>query len=86
MLGKAPVRRSYLYASLWVFLSGAAIVGRAQEQPNFYAVIIGVSEFSQLPKDEWLEFADTDANDFYKFITSPRGRNFPPENVFLMTN
>ena len=58
----------------------------AQEQPNFYAVIIGVSEFEHLPKEEWLEFADDDAEDFDKLIRSPRGRAFPPENVFLMTN
>jgi tetratricopeptide (TPR) repeat protein len=55
-------------------------------QPNYYAVIIGVSEFENLPKEEWLEYADDDAKAFYQFITSPRGRNFPPENVFLMTN
>jgi tetratricopeptide (TPR) repeat protein len=60
---------------------------RAQEaQPNFYAVIIGISEFSELPMEEWLQYADDDANDFHKFITSPRGRAFPPENVFLLTN
>lgn len=64
---------------------------RAQEpaataQPNFYAVIIGVSEFEHLPKEEWLDYADDDAKAFYSFITSPRGRGFLPENVFLMTN
>ena len=57
-----------------------------EEQPNFYGVIIGVSEFEYLPKEEWLDFADDDARDFYKVITSPRGRAFPPENVYLMTD
>lgn len=55
-------------------------------QPQYYAVIIGVSEFEHLPKSEWLEYADDDAQAFYDFVTSPRGRAFPPENVFLMTN
>jgi len=64
----------------------APALAPAQDQPNFYAVIIGVSQFSQLPKEEWLEYAHSDADDFYKFITSPRGRGFPPENVFLLTN
>jgi len=68
-------------------LIAAAALARAQdEQPNFYAVIIGVSEFAELPEEEWLEYADDDASDFYKFITSPMGRAFPPDNVFLMTN
>jgi tetratricopeptide (TPR) repeat protein len=58
----------------------------APAQPNFYAVVIGISEFENLPKDDWLEFADRDAQSFYQFITSPRGRNFPPENVFLLTD
>ncbi len=56
------------------------------DQPNYYAVIIGVSEFEYLPREEWLDYADDDAQAFYQFITSPRGRAFPPENVFLMTN
>jgi tetratricopeptide (TPR) repeat protein len=65
----------------------AAVLARAQEeQPNYYAVIIGVSEFAELPEEEWLQYADDDASDFYKFITSPMGRAFPPENVFLLTN
>ncbi len=58
----------------------------APAQPQFYAVIIGVSEFENLPKEEWLDYADDDAQAFYDFVTSPRGRGFPPENVFLMTN
>jgi tetratricopeptide (TPR) repeat protein len=55
-------------------------------QPTYYAVVIGVSEFENLPKEEWLDYADDDARAFYEFITSPRGRGFLPENVFLMTN
>ena len=58
----------------------------AQDQPNYYAVVIGVSEFAHLPQHEWLEFADADARDFYDFIISPRGRAFPPENIYLLTN
>ena len=68
-------------------LIAVAVLARAQEeQPNYYAVIIGISEFSELPEEEWLQYADADARDFYKFITSPMGRAFPPENVFLLTN
>ncbi|HWP85299.1 MAG TPA: tetratricopeptide repeat protein [Terriglobia bacterium] len=56
------------------------------EQPKFYAVIIGVSKFENLPEEEWLQYADADAKAFYEFLLSPRGRGFLPENVFLMTN
>jgi tetratricopeptide (TPR) repeat protein len=55
-------------------------------QPSSYAVVIGVSQFAHLPTEDWLNFADADARDFYNFITSPRGRSFAPENVFLLTN
>lgn len=80
------VRRVYFFAWFLALSWGTTVAVRAQEQPNFYAVIIGVSQFSQLPESEWLEYADADAKDFYKFITSPRGRGFLPENVYLLTN
>ena len=66
-------------------LLGAARPSPAQEQ-NFYAVIVGVSEFANLPKEEWLEFAHRDAEDFSKLIKSPRGRGFPTDNVTVLTN
>ena len=83
---EGEMSRTALIALFVVALTFPAVVAPAQEQPNFYAVVIGVSQFSQLPKEEWLDFAHSDANDFSKFITSPRGRAFPPENVFLLTN
>src|SRR5215467_6365173 len=51
---------------------------QAPVQPNFYAVVIGISQFENLSKDDWLQYADKDAQAFYDFITSPRGRAFPP--------
>ena len=77
-----------LLVSFLAVASAATVLGAQSppEQPNSYAVIVGVSEFSQLPKEEWLQYAHADAGDFFKFITSPRGRSFPPENVFLLTN
>src|SRR5581483_2527106 len=77
---------SVLTLVLLALVLTAAREADAQEQPNFWAVVIGVSEFENLPKEEWLQFADRDATSFAQFITSPRGRNFPPENVFLLTN
>ncbi|MGH9784633.1 MAG: hypothetical protein ACRD88_10640, partial [Terriglobia bacterium] len=77
------MRRRWFFTWLFALLIGAAALSRAQDQPNFYAVIIGVSEFSELPKEEWLDYADDDARAFQQFVTSPRGRGFLPENVFL---
>ncbi len=64
----------------------SAFTRQESAQPSSYAVVIGVSQFAHLPSEDWLNFADADARDFYNFITSPRGRSFPPENVFLLTN
>lgn len=58
----------------------------ADETPKLWAVAIGVSQFANLPKDDWLEYADADASAFRQFIISPRGRGFPDSNVLLMTN
>ena len=69
-----------------VLLAAGGASAQESEQPNYYAVIIGVSKFENLPEEEWLQYADRDAETFYDFITSPRGRAFPPENVFLMTD
>ena len=88
------MRRRWFFTWMLALTVGASVLGRAQgqppgqssDQPNFYAVIIGVSQFSELPKEEWLDYADDDASAFHQFITSPRGRAFPPENVFLLTN
>ncbi|MBI3935282.1 MAG: tetratricopeptide repeat protein [Acidobacteria bacterium] len=80
-----PVLHWPVRFALTALLSGVSF-GQEPAQPNFYAVVIGVSEFENLPKEEWLEYANRDAKTFYDFITSPRGRAFPPENVFLLTD
>jgi len=50
---------------------GGCVMLPAQEQA-FHAVVIGVSEFENLPKADWLEFAHSDAQAFEQFIRSPR--------------
>ena len=62
---------------------GGCVMLPAQEQA-FHAVVIGVSEFENLPKADWLEFAHSDAQAFEQFIRSPRGRDF--KNVTLLVN
>ncbi len=72
--------------SLILLLLLAAVLPCGAQEPNFYAVIIGVSQFATLPKDDWLEFADADARDMAKLLQSPRGRAFPADNIKVFTN
>src|SRR5258706_6697970 len=67
---------------LWTF---AAPTAHAQGG-NKWAVVIGVSKFQKLEAGQQLEFADKDAEAFAKFIQTPRGRNFPKDNVKLFVN
>lgn len=85
--GRVAVGRKRISGFLFLtLLLGAGVPSLAQDQPNFYAVIIGVSQFANLPKDDWLEYADADARDMAKFLQTPRGRAFPADNVKVFTN
>ncbi len=84
--GESMTGHKRLISCLLLLLSGGVAAVCFAQQANFYAVIVGVSKFSNIPKEEWLEYADADAQDFQKVITSPRGRGFLPENVMLLVN
>lgn len=51
-----------------------------------YAVLVGISQYQKLPKENWLQYADADAQKFYDFLRSPRGGALPPENIVLLAN
>lgn len=73
------------------FLSAAlclgVLAGQAwSQEPNKWAVVIGISRFQHLTPDQHLQFADRDAEAFDAFIRSPRGGGFPEENVRLLVN
>ena len=54
---------------------------------NQWAVVIGISRYanggSKFPD---LQFADRDASEFYRFLMSPAGGEFPKEHIRLLTN
>ena len=49
-----------------------------------WAVIVGVSEYKKLPKDDWIPGCKKDADAFAAFIKSPRGGAFPSDHVELL--
>src|SRR2546430_1529865 len=51
-----------------------------------FALLIGVSKYQRLPKEQWLQFADADAALFEKHVLSPRGGGLPPEKVIRLTD
>ena len=51
-----------------------------------WAVVIGISRYQVLPKRQWLEYADADAESFAKYITSGQGLNFLSDHVLTITN
>jgi hypothetical protein len=51
-----------------------------------WAVVMGISQYQRLPKEQQLKFADVDAEAFYNFIRSPRGGGFPVGNIQRLLN
>ena len=49
--------------------------------PRSYALIIGISQYENLPANAQLKYPDRDAADVYTTLISPDGGQFPPENV-----
>ena len=50
-----------------------------------YALLIGVGEFKE-KKIQKLEFASKDAQDFYVYLSDPKGGGFKKQNVVLLRN
>ena len=64
----------------------AAAAAAMPADGKVYALLIGVSKYQRLPKEQWLQFAEADATVFEKHVRSPRGGNLPPENVLRLTD
>jgi uncharacterized caspase-like protein/cytochrome c-type biogenesis protein CcmH/NrfG len=61
---------------------GAALDGSGRQ----WAVVIGVSQYRNVPQQAQLRFAHRDAQEFARFLTSPNGGSFPPEQIRLLLN
>ncbi len=81
--GKALVFQISLLALVLGFSSPAALA--AQEfAGQRWAVVIGVSEYEA--DGLTFPYADRDADEFYKFLSSPEGGAFPQDHLKKLTN
>jgi hypothetical protein len=51
-----------------------------------WALLVGVSEYKELPERQWLSSCATDAADIGKFLQSSRGGSFAADHVKLLTD
>jgi tetratricopeptide (TPR) repeat protein/uncharacterized caspase-like protein len=58
----------------------------ASRPPETYALLIGISHYQKLNKDQWLAFADQDAAAFAFFLESPRGGAVKADHTLVLTN
>ncbi len=58
----------------------------APQTAKTWALVVGVSKFQRLPSDLWLQYPETDARMFARFVQSPRGGGVPAEQLLVMTN
>ena len=62
--------------------SGETLDGKGK----LWAVVIGVSTYRSLNKEQQLQYAHRDAQDFAAFLRSPNGGGFPANQVTVMLN
>ena len=56
-------------------------LGQQVRTPRGYALIVGVGNYKNLPKEESLRFAESDAEAVYRVLISQEGGRIEPENV-----
>ncbi len=62
--------------------SGETLDGKGK----LWAVVVGVSSYRNLNKEQQLQFAHRDAQDFAAFLRSPNGGGFPANQITLLLN
>ncbi len=66
----------------------AVAAAAAGEKPKgrTFALLVGISEYARLRREEQLQFAAADAQSMASFFRSPRGGAVPPEDTHLLTD
>jgi tetratricopeptide (TPR) repeat protein/uncharacterized caspase-like protein len=62
--------------------SGISLDGKG----NRWAVVVGVSQYKNLPAGKQLQFAHRDAQAFADFLRSPQGGGFPSTHIKVLVN
>lgn len=74
--------------ALWAADQMRAVLAAEQRiaggEGKVIGVVVGVSQYPNLPPEENLHFADRDAEYFYNFLISPRGRARPVDVQLLL--
>jgi uncharacterized caspase-like protein len=51
-----------------------------------WVLSVGISKYEKLPHDLWLQYPDSDADTFARFLASPRGGAVPAGQMLVLTN
>ena len=51
-----------------------------------YALVVGISQYAKLPRDNWLQYPDADAKALSALLSSPRGGSVPADQMLVLTN
>jgi tetratricopeptide (TPR) repeat protein len=62
-------------------LASPTELGQQIRTPRGYALVVGVGNYKNLPKEEALRFAESDAEAVYRTLISQEGGRMEPENV-----
>lgn len=54
--------------------------------PRKYALLVGIGEFADLDREQWLQYTPRDAQLVYDYLVDPRGAAFARSDVTLLTN
>ena len=57
------------------------LLTRKVDIPRSYALVVGIGEYKNLPKEQQLSYTERDADAVYTSLISLEGGNFPAENV-----
>ena len=89
MLRLVAIVLTLLTLPAWAQEGPGAYTGSRKRFPSGdkrWALIVGLSEYENLPRSQWLLSGDKDARAIAGFLQSPRGGGLPSEHLKLLVN
>src|SRR5215472_849509 len=76
------------YALLGGFLPAVLPLYAAETAPagKTWALLVGISQFDKLPRENWLQYPDADAKALAALLASPRGGAVPANQMQVIVN